>query len=180
MCIRDSKAFRVLADNGLNWFLVAGNARSVQKSFKKLDGSFVHDRILAENTGQHNLAMIAASRHCWRNCIYNKFRHPESCRTLIAMYRSSTAFVSAAFVALLLCANANGVLANNKLPELPNFVVIFIDDMGYNDIGPFGVEGIKTPNLDQMAVDGMKFTDCLLYTSPSPRDATLSRMPSSA
>lgn len=49
--------------------------------------------------------------------------------------------------------------ANATVPELPNFVVIFIDDMGYNDIGPFGVEGIETPNLDQMAANGMKFTD---------------------
>ena len=48
---------------------------------------------------------------------------------------------------------------NATVPELPNFVVIFIDDMGYNDIGPFGVEGIKTPNLDEMASNGMKFTD---------------------
>ncbi|QEG22728.1 sulfatase family protein [Mariniblastus fucicola] len=46
-----------------------------------------------------------------------------------------------------------------KLPELPNFVVIFVDDMGYNDIGPFGAEGIETPHLDQMAANGMKFTD---------------------
>ena len=43
--------------------------------------------------------------------------------------------------------------------QRPNVVVIFIDDMGYNDIGPFGVEGIDTPHLDAMAADGMKFTD---------------------
>jgi arylsulfatase A-like enzyme len=49
--------------------------------------------------------------------------------------------------------------ANNGLPELPNFVIVFVDDMGYNDIGPFGAEGIKTPNLDRMAANGMKFTD---------------------
>lgn len=41
----------------------------------------------------------------------------------------------------------------------PNVVLIFIDDMGYNDIGPFGVKGIKTPNLDQMAKEGRRFTD---------------------
>ncbi|MGY8769421.1 MAG: sulfatase family protein [Pirellulales bacterium] len=43
--------------------------------------------------------------------------------------------------------------------RLPNVVVIFIDDMGYADIGPFGAEGIDTPNLDRMAKDGRKFTD---------------------
>ena len=43
--------------------------------------------------------------------------------------------------------------------KLPNVVIIFMDDMGYNDIGPFGVEGIETPNLNQMAQQGRCFTD---------------------
>lgn len=41
----------------------------------------------------------------------------------------------------------------------PNFIVIFCDDMGYADIGPFGAEGYQTPNLNQVAAEGMKFTD---------------------
>ena len=41
----------------------------------------------------------------------------------------------------------------------PNIVVIFIDDMGYADIGPFGVKGIATPHLDRMAKEGRRFTD---------------------
>ena len=41
----------------------------------------------------------------------------------------------------------------------PNFIVIFCDDMGYADIGPFGAEGYQTPNLDRVAAEGMKFTD---------------------
>ena len=41
----------------------------------------------------------------------------------------------------------------------PNIVIIFIDDMGYADIGPFGAEGYQTPNLDRMAKEGRKFTD---------------------
>ena len=53
----------------------------------------------------------------------------------------------------------------------PNIVVIFIDDLGYADIEPFGAKDYETPNLNQI---------CLLYTSPSPRDRTRSRMPSSA
>lgn len=43
--------------------------------------------------------------------------------------------------------------------RLPNVVVIFIDDMGYADIGPFGATGYNTPHLDRMAAEGMKFTD---------------------
>nr|WP_202617298.1 sulfatase [Roseimaritima sediminicola] len=41
----------------------------------------------------------------------------------------------------------------------PNIVVIFIDDMGYADIGPFGAEDYPTPNLDRMAREGTRFTD---------------------
>jgi arylsulfatase A len=41
----------------------------------------------------------------------------------------------------------------------PNVIVIFMDDMGYADIGPFGAEGYETPNLDRMAAEGRKFTD---------------------
>src|SRR4051794_32275030 len=41
----------------------------------------------------------------------------------------------------------------------PNFVVIFTDDQGYGDVGCFGAQGFPTPNLDRMAVEGMRFTD---------------------
>jgi arylsulfatase A-like enzyme len=40
----------------------------------------------------------------------------------------------------------------------PNIVLIFTDDQGYGDIGCFGAEGYKTPHLDRMAADGMRFT----------------------
>lgn len=42
---------------------------------------------------------------------------------------------------------------------LPNIVVIFIDDEGYGDVGCFGATGFETPNLDQMASQGMRFTN---------------------
>ena len=41
----------------------------------------------------------------------------------------------------------------------PNVVVIFMDDMAYADIGPFGAKGYETPHLDQMAKEGRMFTD---------------------
>ena len=46
----------------------------------------------------------------------------------------------------------------------PNIVLIFIDDMGYADIGPFGNTDVKTPNLDRFATEGMKFTS--FYATP--------------
>ena len=46
----------------------------------------------------------------------------------------------------------------------PNFVVIFVDDMGYGDIGPFGSKVNRTPHLDRMAAEGMKLTS--FYAAP--------------
>jgi arylsulfatase A-like enzyme len=46
----------------------------------------------------------------------------------------------------------------------PNIVLIFIDDMGYADIGPFGNTKVKTPHLDKFAAEGMKFTN--FYATP--------------
>ena len=41
----------------------------------------------------------------------------------------------------------------------PNVIIMFMDDMGYADIGPFGAKDYPTPNLDRMAKEGRKFTD---------------------
>ncbi|MCX6853817.1 MAG: sulfatase, partial [Verrucomicrobia bacterium] len=49
-------------------------------------------------------------------------------------------------------------------PPKPNIVLIFIDDMGYADIGPFGNTKVRTPHLDKMAAEGMKFTS--FYATP--------------
>lgn len=46
----------------------------------------------------------------------------------------------------------------------PNMVIIFIGDMGYADIGPFGATKQRTPDLDSMAREGMKLTS--FYAAP--------------
>ena len=57
---------------------------------------------------------------------------------------------------LIVCAIA-GMASAAKIAR-PNIVYIFIDDMGYGDIGPFGSTLNKTPELDRMAAEGMKMT----------------------
>ena len=54
---------------------------------------------------------------------------------------------------------------NDQRELSPNIVVIFIDDLGYADIGPFGADGYTTPNLDQMAKQGRRFTDFVASTA---------------
>lgn len=45
------------------------------------------------------------------------------------------------------------------LLKKPNVIYIYADDLGYAEIGAYGQEKIKTPNLDRLAKEGMKFTD---------------------
>ncbi|MFO0936014.1 MAG: sulfatase [Gemmataceae bacterium] len=44
-------------------------------------------------------------------------------------------------------------------PPAPNVVVVYVDDMGYADVGCFGAKNWATPNLDRMAREGVKCTD---------------------
>jgi arylsulfatase A-like enzyme len=44
-------------------------------------------------------------------------------------------------------------------PHTPNIVIIFIDDMGYGDLSCFGATQYNTPNIDNLAVTGMRFTN---------------------
>jgi len=43
--------------------------------------------------------------------------------------------------------------------DRPNFVIIYADDLGYGDLSCYGHPTIRTPNLDRMAAEGMRFTE---------------------
>jgi len=64
--------------------------------------------------------------------------------------------------------------------QLPNFVIIFCDDLGYGDIGAFGHPTIRTPNLDRLASEGQRWTSFYVAASvctPSRAGLMTGRLP---
>lgn len=68
------------------------------------------------------------------------------------------------------------VLAALSLPLLsfgaakPNVVFILVDDLGWSDVGCFGATLHETPNIDQLAAKGMRFTQAYAASPVCPCD----------
>ena len=48
----------------------------------------------------------------------------------------------------------------NAEKQKPNIIFVMVDDMGYGDLGCFGQQVLKTPNIDKIAAEGVVFTQC--------------------
>src|SRR5688572_31827038 len=55
----------------------------------------------------------------------------------------------------------------------PNIILIVADDVGYGDIGAYGAPDVKTPNLDRLAREGVRFSDFYAAPTCSPTRASL-------
>jgi arylsulfatase A-like enzyme len=67
-------------------------------------------------------------------------------------------FISLVFFSGLLC-DVHFDRAEAQTPSLPNIVLIYMDDLGYGDASCYGATGLKTPNIDRLAKEGLRFTD---------------------
>ena len=76
----------------------------------------------------------------------------------------SARYLSAVLLALLPFLFLFPAKSASAATAKPNFVLIFIDDMGYGDIGPYGSKLNRTPHLDRMAEEGMLLTS--FYAAP--------------
>ena len=84
------------------------------------------------------------------------------------------------FTICIFCGTAVSAQSNLKKP---NIIYIYADDLGYGELGAYGQQKIKTPHLDQMAKEGMRFTQhyssapvcapsrCMLMTGKEPGHA---------
>jgi len=54
----------------------------------------------------------------------------------------------------------SGLAGSKKKSKKPNIIFIMADDLGYGDLGCYGQKHILTPNIDKLATEGLRFTDC--------------------
>lgn len=63
-------------------------------------------------------------------------------------------------VVCFLCIKTFGASDESLTSRKPNIIFILADDLGYGDLGCYGQSRIKTPNIDKLARQGIRFTDC--------------------
>ncbi|ARV16597.1 sulfatase family protein [Polaribacter sp. SA4-12] len=76
------------------------------------------------------------------------------------MYKKQTILLFAILLTLLSCGNEKNInKVDNETSKKPNIIILYVDDLGYADVGCYGAVGVKTPNIDKMAKNGLLFTD---------------------
>lgn len=70
---------------------------------------------------------------------------------------------------------ASTQFANAQTTEKPNIIIIYADDLGYGDVSCYGATSLKTPNIDRIAKQGLRFTNahCTSATSTPSRYSLL-------
>lgn len=71
-------------------------------------------------------------------------------KTLLSIFLSSLIF-------LISCKQSKPTIQESEVKK-PNIIFIMADDLGYNDLGCYGQEKIRTPNIDRLADEGVRFT----------------------
>ncbi len=65
----------------------------------------------------------------------------------------------AAHLLLTLACALGGAVPGAQAADKPNIIILYADDVGYGDLGCYGATAVKTPNVDRLAREGLRFTD---------------------
>ena len=79
-------------------------------------------------------------------------------RLLVAMQISRIGLIRLAKLALVAVVPFSFSTSAQAKAARPNIIFILADDLGYSELGSYGQKKIKTPNLDRLATQGMRFT----------------------
>jgi len=86
--------------------------------------------------------------------------------------RLATLILTASLAILSICPSIIGICAEKR--SVPNIVLILVDDLGWTDVGCFGSDLYRTPNVDRLAREGLRFTNAYsACTVCSPTRAAL-------
>ncbi len=87
--------------------------------------------------------------------------HKATTEPLVGFVEAGRRFGTLVLAAVLLVATLSQttVALAATSSRKPNLIFIMADDLGYGDLGCYGQQRIKTPNLDRMAAEGLRFTD---------------------
>ncbi|MDJ1467784.1 sulfatase [Cytophagaceae bacterium DM2B3-1] len=84
---------------------------------------------------------------------------------LISSYTSIALFFTGIFLSIYKERPKANIVESAQKAAQPNIVLILADDLGYGDIGAYGATDVRTPHIDQLATQGIKFTS---FYTPSP------------
>lgn len=83
-----------------------------------------------------------------------------------------TTIANRIFIGLLFLAFVSSFTFNTERKKAnaqkPNIIIILADDLGYGDLGCYGSKTINTPFIDQLAKEGVRFTDFYVHPICSP------------
>ena len=124
-----------------------------------------------QRIGLEHLSLALSKRTLFKQALFKR---------VLYRFALSASALASCIVAFIV---ASGPSQSIGLERRPNVVLIVADDLGYRELGCFGQRKIRTPNLDQLAADGMRLTQhysgnavcapsrCVLMTGKHPGHA---------
>jgi arylsulfatase A-like enzyme len=83
---------------------------------------------------------------------------PKSEEWFHSIHKYFNVFILAVTFLLITGCKPNRNKEKDHSARLPNIILIYLDDLGYGDVGAYGAQYIKTPNFDKLAGEGVRFT----------------------